>query len=297
MLAIHMYDGLACVAFAQGYAGPPVMMLEHKDETFYVGASVVDFRMNGRRAGRADGARRGNAHLPMYAALGLVSPRVELSREAARAALGLRDEDVLLVSLGYKKKYSLLQLEMVARVLRQFPRARYVAVGPGAEWRPRVQQLGLEKQIAAEDECDKTRADRLHAAADLYLDPFPMTGVISMFESGLAGAAVLSLCPWGPLHRTLCTEATDYADAANQTALLACPSRHQYERALEALLGDVPALRERGRRTRRLLEEVAHGAQWAQRVERFFEWAALQPLQPRDRPPAWVLNKTVLLQR
>jgi hypothetical protein len=212
VLTIHMYDGLAVAAFAHGYRGPPVTMLEHKDETFYVGASVVDFRMNGRRAGRSDAVRRGNAHLPMYAQLGLVAAKVPLEREEARSALGLAADDVLLVSLGNKQKYSLVQLEIVARVLQNFPKARYVAVGPGEAWRPRVAQLGMQEQISAEDTCTKTRADQLHAAADLYLDPFPMTGVVSMFESGLAGAAVLSLCPWGPLHRTMCTESTDYAD-------------------------------------------------------------------------------------
>jgi hypothetical protein len=57
----------------------------------------------------------------------------------------------------------------------------------------------------------------------------------------------------------------------------------------------VPALRKRGRETQRLLSEVAHGAKWAERVERYYKWCAEQPLRSRQHKPHWLNDTRALL--
>ena len=301
ILSVHMFDVVGLMAFGTGYNGPPVVMLEHKDETFYVGGSVLDMRMNGRSAGLAHARNLGG--IPTYSNLNLVAKAPPITRTEARKRLSLSPEQVLLVSIGSWPKFASMLIPMaVAEILRKHPDAIYHMVGPPEiqvlDIKKLAQHMNLMERLKAEiGSSDQDLVNSLHAGADIYIDPL-MTGVLSAFESGLSGAVILSFCPWHQQRRTLCTEASDYVDpkigvTADDTAWLTCSSMEDFSTALGALVSDASLRSNYGQRTQRLLRHVATGPGWDQRVEQFYQWAAKQLRVPRDKEPAWLADESM----
>merc|ERR1711916_37730 len=108
----------------------------------------------------------------------------------------------------------------------------------------------MQDKIIAEPNSNKDdRADLLHAGADIYLDPFPMTGSISALEAGLRGAVIVNFCPWKPYHRTFCMEGKDYrAENMKHSRIMTCGTIEDYQAALLRLILDKNARRKQGKR-------------------------------------------------
>ena len=188
VLHVHPWSVLPVVALGVA-GGPPVMLINHLSQKFWVGGSIADLVLN-LRDSALDWSRthRGiarNALLPIP----VPRPRERETRAAARHALGLPADAIVLLTIGHAYKYRALPgldfLEAAAAILRARPRAHLLAVGPreDAGWRAlrdassqRARALGPRHDLAL-----------FHAAADVYLEGFPIGSPTAFLEAGLRG--------------------------------------------------------------------------------------------------------------
>jgi hypothetical protein len=195
VLHIHPYSVIPAVAFGVA-GGPPVMLLNHLSQKFWVGGSVADLVLNLRGSALEwSRAYRGiprNAILPIPISApgdgraGSMSPE---TRRAARHALGLPLDAVILLTIGHQYKYRPLPgldfLDAVAGVLGACPRALVVAVGPHEDTRwAAVREATAGRLRAVGPQSDLTP---FHAAADVYLEGFPVGSPTALLEAGLSG--------------------------------------------------------------------------------------------------------------
>jgi hypothetical protein len=116
------------------------------------------------------------------------------SREAARARLGLHPSDVLILTIASEYKFGDADgghyLDAVLPAVEANPRIVVRAVGPRpiGPWAAaekasggRIVALGEQSEVAD-----------YYAAADVYLDSFPVSSFTSMLEAGLAGVPVIT---------------------------------------------------------------------------------------------------------
>ena len=197
ILHAHQWDVVPSLAFAAP-GGPPVLLLNHADHAFWNGCSVADTVIDIRDSGlalsrRFRGVRR-SAVLPVpLEDHGVVAP--DRAKAAARLAdPALLNAGLVLLTIGSGHKYrSVAGLdfpETLARIVDTVPDCVMIAVGPEPTdplWQAlksrtggRVRPVGLDADLAA-----------WHAAADLYLEGFPVGSYTAMLEVALAGRAIV----------------------------------------------------------------------------------------------------------
>jgi hypothetical protein len=195
VLHTHMWDVLPAVAFGVA-GGPPVLLMNHADHAFWIGASVADLVVDFRDSGAALTARlraaRAGALLPLPLEDGGAVPP---DRQPAAAALGdasILTRDCVLLTVGRASKYQPYgDLDFPAaalRILDACGNGVLVAVGPSsgdvrfaalsAHARGRFLALGERMDLKP-----------FHAAADLYLEGFPVGSYTALLEAALAGRA------------------------------------------------------------------------------------------------------------
>jgi hypothetical protein len=195
VLHIHPYSVVPTVAFGVE-GGPPVMLLNHLSQKFWVGGSVADLVLNLRDSAlewsRVYRGIERNAVLPIPVSApgdGRAGSTSQESRRAARHALGLPRDAVTLLTIGHEYKYRPLPgldfLEAVTGILGACPRALMVAVGPHEDSRwAAVREATGGRLRAAGPRPDLTS---FHAAADVYLEGFPVGSPTALLEAGLSG--------------------------------------------------------------------------------------------------------------
>jgi hypothetical protein len=188
VLHVHPWSVLPVVALGVA-GGPPVMLLNHLSQAFWVGGSVADLVLSLRDSAldwsRAYRGITRNALLPIP----VPRPRETESRAEARRALGLPIDAPVLLTIGHAYKYRPLPgldfLDAAAAMLRARPRAHLLAVGPreDARWRALREATG-GRACAAGPRHD---LGLFHSAADIYLEGFPIGSPTAFLEAGLRG--------------------------------------------------------------------------------------------------------------
>jgi hypothetical protein len=195
VLHVHPWDVLPAIAFA-GADGPPVLLMNHADHAFWVGAAVADVVVDIRDSGRAlstsyRGARR-SVVLPLP-----LEDRGPAPRTCSVAGQRLGDPTALerglvLLTIGSPHKYRPAgRLDFAAtsaRILEAVPDSVLVAVGPDSS-DPAWRQLGERttgRVVAVGPDADLAP---WHAAADLYLEGFPIGSYTALLEVALAERA------------------------------------------------------------------------------------------------------------
>ena len=104
---VHNQDILPFIALADLEDRAPVLLLDHADHMFWLGAQTVDLVISTRNSGRELAIKRRyiaeDRALLLPLCLEDVAPRRTLS--AVRQQLGLAKEDVLLLSAARAVKY------------------------------------------------------------------------------------------------------------------------------------------------------------------------------------------------
>jgi glycosyltransferase involved in cell wall biosynthesis len=180
----HPDDVVPVVAFAKG-GGPPVALYNHADHVFWLGSSiadvVVDFRESGRRlsASRRFPARSELLPCPLPPVVGAVS------REQARERLGMRADQLVLLSIGSAYKYVPTSdqnfFASAINLLERHPAAHLYLVGvPWDESQPHLRSARHERLHFVGRVEDPAS---YQAAADVYLEGFPFTSLTAMLEA------------------------------------------------------------------------------------------------------------------
>lgn len=200
-LHVHNQDVVPFIALAGMKRRPKVVLFNHADHVFWLGADFVDAVVNTRWTGHRLCAERrdipGERNLTMPLCLNAVT--CGMNRSRAREALGLDPEDIILLTVARSVKFrpigGLSFADALLPVLVSNRRVRLLAIGPGgvADWS--AAQALAPGQIISLPETPDTKVH--FEAADIYIDSFPFPSNTSLLEAGLHGLPLVSRHPFG----------------------------------------------------------------------------------------------------
>jgi len=165
--------------------------MNHADHVFWLGVSVADAVIDFREFGARISRDRRGGRLSLRFPLPLDSDLPVVDRAAARAKLGIAPDEVMLLSMGAPYKYRPNQkhdfFQTLDRVLAANPGARLYVIGVspgearsfGVPFHDRVELLGALSDPSVHE-----------AAADLYLEGFPLNSYTALLETAARG-----VCP------------------------------------------------------------------------------------------------------
>jgi glycosyltransferase involved in cell wall biosynthesis len=193
VLHVHPWDPVPLLAFCAD-GGPPVLLLNHADHVFWLGASVADMVLNLRPLGTLMTSNfRGvdrNFELPVPVPPPPHRADAADARQAVRRQLGVADDATVFLTVGTGEKYQPLGqldwLQAARQICALLSNAVIIAVGPqlqAREWlQARADTGGRIVTVGP-----RTDVALYHAAADIYLEGFPFGSTTALLEAGLVG--------------------------------------------------------------------------------------------------------------
>lgn len=282
----HPYDVVALAAASLPGSRPPVVLENHADHSFWVGlggAEVIsDFRVGGQQVSRTlrgvPPARLGLLPLPID------PPTSDAGSRAAliRSRTGMRADDVLAVAVADEYKvapsWGRGMDGLVAQALAGHPRLRIVLVGvlPQGRWASLVDRFpGRLFPVGPVPDVDP-----YYAAADVYLNSYPVNAGTSVLEASAYGLPVLSLHDLTERSGA----AVIYQSDSPGIAGLAHAERTEddYLRRLRKLVRD-PGLRAgQGAAAREAVLSIHSGPGWTASLEELYQQARQAPAADLD---------------
>lgn len=303
VLHVHNQDIIPFLALSGMRRKPPVILLNHADHVFWLGARFVDLVVNTRRSGQAICAsRRGiedtrNALLPLC----LEPPSPEFARTDAADAkrrLGLSEDSIVLLTIARAVKFRFLGglsfADALLPVLRHDRRVHLVAVGPGgsADWTSA--EAEVPGQILSFSE--RTDTGDFYAAADIYIDSFPFPSITSLHEAGLAGLPLVTRFPFGAGCEIMGADSIGLDEVLVRTFSL-----EDFQAAVSRMVNDAGLRADIGDKTKASIEKINMGVGWRSALDGIYDQVLSaekmpDPLQDQDVPrfdPVDVFNPFV----
>lgn len=254
------FDVVPTVAFAADGC-PPVALLNHADHEFWLGGSVSDIIINLRSVGSEHTAKRrfilSNAVIPIP----LQDQQERVSRRNARHALGIPEDQIVLLSVSRGVKFRPCgPYDFVAtqgKILERHPGTGLYLVGESsggiAPYLRRPPHKRLHFVGSMED------PSLYHAAADIYLESFPFGSQTALLEAALNGLPVVPA--YAPLFPLLVAN-----DDAVQDLIPNPENEREYMDRVEHLIQQPEQRKELGERLRKrlLVDHVGQG--WLNRL-------------------------------
>ena len=294
-VVLHTYgqDPVPLIAFADADKRPPLLLLNHADHLFWLGASIADVVINMREAAQdLTIARRGveprrNIVVPTV----ISPPKRVMSREDARAKLGIAPDTILIFSAARAMKYRTVDGVTFAapfvQLLKKHPKAQLLVLGAGDrdDWKADSEAVG--GRIRGLPESPEARI--YHEAADIYVDSFPFVSSTSMMEAAGLGVPLVSKF-YGPKEARIF--AINHPGIDKPT--LHAATEREYVENLDRLISD-PELR--AAKGREALESVLHyhtPPSWMSFIERAY--ALAEELPPVDSARVFAADAREILQ-
>jgi hypothetical protein len=209
VLHAHPFDSVPALAFARG--GPPIVLLNHAGHSFWIGREVADVVACLRPSSRDVAVTRRGIAPQRCPALPIPVnvPDSGMSRLKAREMLGLPADAVVLFTVASPFKYVPFEsgcsfVDLITTLALMDKRIEVRAIGPDDRgmWRRareqtggRVQAIGQHPEVGLHER-----------AADIYLDPFPLTSPTAFLEAGSYGLPIISFCPHRDRAAVLCAD-------------------------------------------------------------------------------------------
>lgn len=281
-VVLHAYsqDVVPMIAFADPRKTPPVLLLNHGDHLFWLGASTSDVVINLRDAAQdLSITRRGVEERRNVMVPTIVSPAVRTrSREEAKTALGISQDTVMMFSAARGMKYRSVNGRSFAdshvELLQRNPNAELWVLGAGNpdDWQDAIAATG--GRIKPLPESPDTKV--YYEAADIYVDSFPFVSSTSMMEAAGLSTPLVSRF-YGPKEARIF--AINHPGIDKPT--LHGSTEEEYVGHLERLIRD-PALREAKAEEARLAVLHYHTPpSWMDFIERAYKMAVeLPPIDP-----------------
>jgi hypothetical protein len=277
-IVLHVYsqDIVPSLAFAETGACPPVLLLNHGDHLFWLGAATSDVVINLRDvAQELSIARRGveprrNVMVPT-----MVAPAKRTrSREQAKQELGLAPDSVFLFSAARAMKYRSVNGRSFADshvdLLRRNPNAVLWVLGAGdpEDWRAACASVGGRMRPLPESPDTKV----YYEAADIYVDSFPFVSSTSMMEAAGMGAPLVSRF-YGPKEARIFAINHPGIDAPT----LHGASESEYLAHLDHLIQDSALRAAKGEEARASVLHYHTPPSWLDFIEKAYQLAAELP--------------------
>lgn len=261
VLHLYPYDIVPMLALASGCDSARVLLVNHSDHTFWVGAGVAHGIAHLRSQNDTFLAERRGLEVDrrMLLPIPIPTPPPAMARREAKRSLGLDPDGVLLLTIASPFKYSapgqVGLLDLVTPVLVRRPGAHLIAVGPSddGDWCEAGLMTGGRVRALGR----RWDNEVLFAAADVYLDSVPFSSITSLLEAGCHGLPLLGYRGLDEDMRLLGPGAPGIDDtmemASDAAACQAC---------LERLIDDAALRASRGELARRRIDELHRGDGW-----------------------------------
>jgi glycosyltransferase involved in cell wall biosynthesis len=195
-------DVVPTVAFAARQC-PPVVVLNHADHLFWLGSSVADMVINLRTAGSEHSEKRRFISYNTVIPIPLALPVKQVSRLDARRALGIPEDQVMLLSIGRDIKYwpcgSYDFVATANKILDRQPSAQLYIVGESAKGIAPYLRNVIHDRLHFIGSIEEPSLYR--AAADIYIESFPFGSQTALLEAALSGLPVVPA--YAPLFQLL----------------------------------------------------------------------------------------------
>jgi glycosyltransferase involved in cell wall biosynthesis len=270
------YDVIPTLAFANKKQTPPIILLNHADHLFWVGASISDVVVDLRKSGMLlSQERRGipaerNVLLPI-----ILDPlHRTLSRTEAKKQLGLAEDSILLLSIARSSKFKTIDginfADAHVPLLERHKHAVLIVIGPGnsEDWSVAIERT--QGRIKVFGERQDTAV--FYQAADIYVDSFPWISNTSLLEAGSYGVPLVSRYPYSNSLSIL------GADAPGLTGnLIRVSNLEEYTQILSCLVEDEELRLSLGEKTKGKITETHIGSNWQHFLEDVYVRATTVP--------------------
>jgi hypothetical protein len=187
VLVVHPFDPLPTLAFGVA-GGPPVILINHADHTFWINASIADSVVDYHFSGSDLCVKRRGLPPSKILPIPLTKNNAHPFKDVARAKLKLSSQDVMLLAIGRPEKFLPYDkydfLHVMVKVLKDHPNAKLFAVGPANKGLWAKAALQVDGRIKAMGLLDRTSLETLYQAADLYVGSFPCASGTAFLEAG-----------------------------------------------------------------------------------------------------------------
>jgi hypothetical protein len=271
VLHLQTEDVAPILAFAGWHERPPVMLVNHADHAFWLGASVVDLVVNLRESGLTlCRTRRGidRERLGLLPTL-LDPPARHISKREARRVLGIPETATVLLSVARSVKYTPRSEDSFAAaivpVLQQHPDSHLCVVGPSheGEWHRCSQQTGGRIKAFGR----RSDTSTFFQSADIYVDSFPLPSVTSLLEAATYGLPVLTRClSTDPDCTVWCTDAPGL-----DHCLIRCPDLPHFHETLSGLIVSREQRERLGVRTKDDVSKRHIGTAWTNVLQDIYQ--------------------------
>ncbi len=268
---LHPYDAVALAAAAMPGPRPPVVYENHADHTYWLGLATADLVCDFRAAGqRVSTQRRGIADdrtvlLPLP-----VDAPAAVSGDGVRRALRLRPEDVLGLVVADPGKVAPLwgrgMADLLGPVLAGHPRLKVALVGVPAHgtWQALAERFpGRVFPVGRVDD-----PAPWYAAADVYLNSYPVVAGTSVLEAAAAGLPVLTLRDLDDREGLAAVYQGESPGLTDVQHLVTTDD--QYSARLRRLIRDAAARHASGAAARDAVLAAHAGAGWTEALERLY---------------------------
>mgnify|MGYP000944921135 CR=1 FL=1 len=281
VLHIHPNDPVAPVAFAKK-GGPRVVFLNHADHLFWIGAGCADVIADIRSEGQEITLRRRGKPKSVILPIPLVPSSLALSRANARSLLGVAEKTPLLIAIASSYKfipYGTLDFPAYSKqILERNQNAVLCVVGPSEEepeWRDAVDSSSGRLRLLGV----KPDVEVYYAAADLFLESFPVGSLTSTIDAMLNGVPVVR----APRDILPILALGDYDGLLPQPS-----SQEEYLQQVDTMLGDHEFRKSSAASQRKAVLEKHTGKGWLSK------WEELIGLLPEIHNPPFLHGKDCL---
>jgi glycosyltransferase involved in cell wall biosynthesis len=202
IVVLHTWpdDAIPVIAFANKEQTPPILLLDHADHGFWMGASISDIVVNLRSSGMNLSKQRRGIEPDRITLLPIILPLLEreLSQQQAKQKLGFDPDSILLLSIARAPKYKTIDqinfADAHVPLLKKYKNAVLVVIGSDnhEDWSAAVEQTEGRIKILAEREDTHI----FYQAADIYVDSYPLTSITSLLEAGSYGVPLVTRFPY-----------------------------------------------------------------------------------------------------
>lgn len=276
VLHIHPHDPLALVALSQWRERPLILMMNHADHLFWLGASVADHYISFRSTGHDISQQRRGITAEMCSVIPIPIEQVEpkLTKKECKAQLGITEDDVVCVTMGFSYKFQPADrcthfVDAILPIFEQHKNVHLVAIGPTREGKWSNAYSVSNGRIRAIGECADT--DVYLNAGDLFLMPIPIHSHTAALEAGNCGMPVLAYT------NPLLSDTVFGADSLSLThSVINTTSISEFREKLVTLITDAELRKVTGEQTQSLIQQVHGKPAWLGLLNKTMEQAQLR---------------------
>ena len=196
VLHVHPSDAIPIVAFGVE-EGPPVVLLNHADHAFWLGASVADVVADLRPSGQKITLGRRGIKNSKILPIPLLRTNPPTDYDGIRKKFNINKDKVVLLTVGADFKYTPFGdydfVSIMENLLRRNPNVVLFAIGPRQNQRWAEASARVGDRIKVIGVLNRSELDAFYACADIYIEGFPVGGLTAMLEAGVRGVPIIGV--------------------------------------------------------------------------------------------------------